>query len=74
MKRFLAAFLILAMMFSLTACFSSSRRSSSSSSSSKSSKSSHSCYVCGKSASLKYGSHYYCKTHWAMVKTVAEAD
>ena len=35
---------------------------------------SHECYVCGDDASLKYGSHYYCNTHWAMVKTVAEAD
>jgi hypothetical protein len=35
---------------------------------------SHECYVCGKDASLKYGSHYYCNTHGAMVKTVVEAD
>lgn len=35
---------------------------------------SHTCYVCGKSGNMKYGSHYYCATHWAMVKTVAEAD
>ncbi len=33
----------------------------------------HSCYVCGKTGNLKYGSHYYCSTHWAMVKTVTEA-
>ena len=35
---------------------------------------SHECYVCGDEASLKYGSHYYCNTHWAMVKTIDEAD
>ena len=35
---------------------------------------SHECYVCGDNASLKYGSHYYCNTHWAMVKTMNEAD
>ncbi len=34
----------------------------------------HECYVCGDDATLKYGSHYYCNTHWAMVKTVTEAD
>lgn len=34
----------------------------------------HECYVCGNEASLKYGSHYYCDTHWAMVKTIDEAD
>ena len=33
----------------------------------------HSCYVCGESCNLKYGSFYYCSTHWAMVKTVNEA-
>ena len=46
----------------------------SSSGSSSGSSGSHTCYVCGKSGNLKYGSHYYCKTHWAMVKTVDEAD
>ena len=35
---------------------------------------SHECYVCGDNARLKYGSHYYCNTHWAMVKTMDEAD
>ena len=35
---------------------------------------SHICYICGESGNMKYGSHYYCATHWAMVKTVAEAD
>ena len=35
---------------------------------------SHTCYVCGESGNMKYGSYYYCATHWAMVKTVAEAD
>ena len=36
-------------------------------------KESHTCYVCGDKGDLKYGSHYYCATHWAMVKTVDEA-
>ncbi len=35
---------------------------------------SHECYVCGKDAQLKYGSHYYCNTHWAMVKTIDEVS
>ena len=35
---------------------------------------SHECYVCGDDANLKYGSHYYCNTHWAMVKTIDEAE
>lgn len=35
---------------------------------------SHTCYVCGDSGNMKYGSHYYCATHWAMVKTVSESD
>jgi hypothetical protein len=34
---------------------------------------SHECYVCGDDASIKYGSDYYCNTHWAMVKTIDEA-
>jgi hypothetical protein len=56
----------------LTGCFSSRSRYNYSSSGSGYS-SSHDCYVCGKSASKKYGSHYYCTTHYAMVKTVVEA-
>ena len=43
-------------------------------SSSKGSSKGHTCYVCGDAGNMKYGSHYYCPTHWAMVKTVAEAD
>lgn len=34
---------------------------------------SHECYVCGEDAHLKYGSHYYCNTHYAMVKTIVES-
>ena len=34
---------------------------------------SHECYVCGEKGNLKYGSFYYCATHYAMVKTVTEA-
>lgn len=45
-----------------------------SSNSSSSSKSSQKCYVCGKSGSIRYGSHYYCGTHYAMVKTVVDAN
>lgn len=57
-----------------TGCFGGSSSSRYSGSSySGSSYSSHDCYVCGKSASKKYGSHYYCNTHYAMVKTVVEA-
>ena len=33
---------------------------------------SHTCYVCGKTGNHKYGSYYYCATHYAMVKTVTE--
>lgn len=34
-----------------------------------------SCYVCGEyTECLKYGSYYYCPTHWAYVKTVYEAQ
>lgn len=47
--------------------------SSGSSSSGGSGSQGHTCYVCGESGNMKYGSHYYCKTHWAMVKTVDEA-
>ncbi len=32
------------------------------------------CYICGKTATKKYGSLYYCARHWAMVKTGTEAD
>ena len=35
---------------------------------------SHTCYVCGEEGNMKYGSFYYCPTHWAYVKTVVEAD
>ena len=66
MKRVIALLLVVVLSFSLCACGGGNR-------SSRSSGSSHSCYVCGKSASHKYGSHYYCATHWAMVKTVDEA-
>lgn len=55
----------------LGSCDDSSSKSSSSGSSSYGG-SSHSCYVCGEPASHKYGSHYYCTTHYAMVKTVVE--
>ncbi len=34
----------------------------------------HDCYVCGESGNIKYGSHYYCPTHYAYVKTVVEAE
>lgn len=53
---------------------SSSGYSSYSGGSSSNSASRHSCYVCGESAYTQYGSYYYCKTHYAMVKTVVEAD
>ena len=36
-------------------------------------KETHTCYICGDIGELKYGSHYYCATHWAMVKTIDEA-
>ncbi len=32
----------------------------------------HECYVCGDSGNIKYGSHYYCPTHYAYVKTVVD--
>lgn len=44
---------------------------SSSYSGSGSSYSSHECYVCGKSASQKVGSHWYCSTHAAMVRAAS---
>ena len=72
MKRIIALLLVIVLVVALAACGSSSSRKSYSSSSSSSSK--HSCYVCGKSGSIKYGSHYYCSTHYAMVKTVVDAD
>lgn len=68
MKKLIALLLVALVLFSFAACGSSSSYSSSKSSSTK-----RSCYVCGKSASKKYGSHYYCSTHYAMVKTVVEA-
>ena len=61
--------LIIAMIGSCSGNSSSTGTKSSGGSSAK-----HSCYVCGDNASLKYGSHYYCATHYAMVKTVVEAD
>ena len=33
---------------------------------------SHKCYVCGKSGNILYGSHYYCSTHYAYVKTIVD--
>ena len=33
---------------------------------------SHDCYVCGEDGNIFYGSHYYCPTHYAWVKTVVE--
>lgn len=81
MKRLIAVLLLAACLISLAACSSGSSYSSYDDDDDygynyggSGSSSSHECYVCGDSASLKYGSHYYCSTHWAMVKTVAEAD
>lgn len=39
---------------------------------SSSSSSSHSCYVCGKSASRRVGSHYYCSKHASQVQAGAD--
>ena len=44
----------------------------SSSGSGSSSSQSHQCYVCGKSGNIKYGSYYYCPTHYAYVKVTVE--
>ena len=52
---------------------SSSSSKSSYSSSGSSSSSSHECYVCGKPASTKYGSYYYCSSCYAMVKAVSDS-
>lgn len=73
-KRIICVLLIVTLVTALVACGGSSRRSSSSYSSSSSKTTSHKCYVCGETASRKYGSHYYCNYCYAMVKTVVEAD
>ncbi len=49
----------------------SSRRSSYSSRTSSPSTTSHECYVCGKAATQKVGSYWYCTTHAAMVRAAA---
>jgi|GEM_PF-2068340 len=33
----------------------------------------HTCYVCGDSGNIKYGSHYYCSTHYAYTKTIVDS-
>ena len=52
---------------------SNSSYSSSTSSSKSSSSGGHKCYVCGESGNIKYGSHYYCSTHYAMTKTIVDS-
>ena len=46
--------------------------SSGSSSGGYHSSSNHKCYVCGEDGNILYGSHYYCSTHYAYVKTIVD--
>lgn len=38
-----------------------------------SSSSSHECYICGKPASTKYGSYYYCPSCYSTMKSIADS-